>query len=307
FLSDDKFLIGRNFANKLWNASRFVISNLEEYNTDFSYSKLDMQDKFILSKLNLVIKTARDAVDNFRFDIMSKSLYEFMWDDFCDWYIEGIKPYIYGDKKNSEKMKVACFVLDNALRLLHPVMPFITEEIHNHLTKEKKYLVDVKYPEFNEKLVFSQEEKDFALVQNISKEIRNLKANSNIKRSVKLPVIIKPGKMNSQTIFNVEYFSGCEIKQEDIADEKKYSKIVIDNLEILVDLSEHINMDEEKNRLEGDIKKLVNEIKRAENMLANKKFIEKAPEELVNAEKEKLVKFTEQKNKLEETYKNLFN
>ena len=307
FLSDDKFLIGRNFANKLWNASRFVITNLDRFDTEFSAEKIDMQDKYILSKLNNAIKTASDAVDNFRFDVMSKTIYEFIWDDFCDWYIEGIKPYIYGDKKNDEKLKVACFVLENALRILHPVMPFITEEIHNHLTGKQKYLVNEKYPEYNPEFVFEEEEKEFTLVQDISKEIRNLKANSNIKRSVKLPVIINFNKLNRDTLFNVEYFAGCEIKEDNNTNEKKYSKIVINDLELFVDLSSHVNLDEEKARLEGEIKKLENEIKRAEKMLSNTKFVEKAPKELVDAEKEKLEKFTEQKSKLMQTYKNLFN
>ncbi len=309
FLSDEKFQIGRNFSNKLWNASRFVISNLEEYNTEFNKDNLDILDSFILTRLEKTKETISAAYKDFRFDVLSKSIYEFIWDDFCDWYIEGIKPYIYGKKEDDgNKMKVACYVLDNALRMLHPVMPFITEEIHNHLTKVEKSLIDEKYPIKDDQLIDEENLTEFKKIQGIVKEIRNLKAQSNIKKSETIKVILLNDSFkDEESLHYVQYFAGAELELVDTLPEGgKYSKAVAENVEILVDLTENVDLEEEKERLKGEIDKLVKEIERSTKMLNNKGFVANAPEKVVEKEKEKFEMYKESKSKLEETYKNLF-
>ncbi|PLX19742.1 MAG: valine--tRNA ligase [Candidatus Muiribacterium halophilum] len=309
FLSDEKFQIGRNFYNKLWNASRFVISNLEEYNTEFNKDNLDILDSFILTRLEKTKETISAAYKDFRFDVLSKSIYEFIWDDFCDWYIEGIKPYIYGKKEDDgNKMKVACYVLDNALRMLHPVMPFITEEIHNHLTKVEKSLIDEKYPIKDDQLIDEENLTEFKKIQGIVKEIRNLKAQSNIKKSETIKVILLNDSFkDEESLHYVQYFAGAELELVDTLPEGgKYSKAVAENVEILVDLTENVDLEEEKERLKGEIDKLVKEIERSTKMLNNKGFVANAPEKVVEKEKEKFEMYKESKSKLEETYKNLF-
>ncbi|MFA5479345.1 MAG: valine--tRNA ligase, partial [Candidatus Muiribacteriota bacterium] len=177
FLSDDKFQIGRNFANKLWNASRFVITNMNDFNPEFDKEKLDIIDRYILGKLYLTASEASKSLNEFRFDIYSKKIYEFVWDDFCDWYIEGIKPEIYSENKQSNKIKVALYILDSILKLLHPVMPFITEEIYTHLTKRNNSLVEESYPEFSEN-PYIKDIEQFEVIRNIVREIRNMKNES---------------------------------------------------------------------------------------------------------------------------------
>jgi len=309
FLSDEKFQIGRNFSNKLWNASRFVISNLEEFSTDFNRNKLDILDSYILTRLEQTKDTISTAFKDFRFDVLSKSIYEFIWDDFCDWYIEGIKPYIYGKKEDDgNKMKIACYILDNALKMLHPVMPFITEEIHNHLTGSEKTLIDEKYPVKDLSLVDEDKKDEFSKIKGIVKEIRNLKAQSNIRKSETIKVIMKKDAFKSEeSIHYVQYFAGAELSLVDTLPEGgKYSKAVAESIEILVNLTENIDPEEEKERLKGEIDKLIKEIERSTKMLSNKGFVDNAPEKVVAKEREKFEMYKGAKSKLEETYRNLF-
>jgi len=279
---------------------------MNDFNPEFDKEKLDIIDRYILGKLYLTASEASKSLNEFRFDIYSKKIYEFVWDDFCDWYIEGIKPEIYSENKQSNKIKVALYILDSILKLLHPVMPFITEEIYTHLTNKKNSLVEESYPEFSEN-PYIKDIEQFEVIRNIVREIRNMKNESNIKSSVKVKIYVDESKLDKVSSFYIEYFSLCEICSKTSVDINDFSQLIVDGIELFFNSDDYTDKEEEKNRLEKELQKLQAEIIRSEKMLSNKGFLDRAPKELIQKEKDKYAQYVESRKKLEETYNKIAN
>ena len=293
----------RNFANKLWNATRFIMMNLSDQieDSNFDKDKLLDQDKWIISKLEKTIKSITEKIDKYEIGLAASDIYNFIWSDFCDWYIEMVKPTLYseGDKVNTQK--VLLFILENILKLLHPFMPFITEEIWQSLPKRKTALIVAPWPVFNEEYNFTSEEAAIEYVEDAIKSIRNTRSNMNIENSRKANVIIltKDKKVeeilsrNKDQFLNLAYAKSISITEDENIKNKDQVSIVIDKAEILLPLADLIDFEKELERLNNEKKEAEAEKKRAEGKLKNQGFISKAPEKLVEEERAKVKKYSE--------------
>lgn len=289
----------RNFANKIWNASRFTLMNLDITENKLpDKDKLQTEDKWILSKYNRVVKEVIDNLDKFELGVALSKLYDFIWDSFCDWYIELVKPRLF-DKENKTAetaQYVLTYVLSNTMKLLHPFMPFITEEIWQHLPHEGESIVISSYPEFDEGLVFEDEEKDMEMIMEAISAVRNRRAEMNVPPSRKAQLIIVTDKtdtfMRGAMFFErLASASGVTVKTDKSGISDNAVNIVVGGAEIFLPLEELVDRDKELERLKGEKKKLEGEIKRVEGKLSNKGFVEKAPEKVVAEEREKGEKY----------------
>ena len=302
-----------NFANKLWNASKFVLMNLEGMEElpkieDIDISKLEYEDKWILSKLNTLIKEICENMNNYDLGVATQKIYDFIWNEFCDWYIEIVKTRLYGENKETKLIAqiVLNTVLINSLKLLHPIMPFITEEIYMQLYNIEESIMISKFPSFNKEWNFEKEEKEIEKLKEIIVGIRNLRASLNVHPSKKSELIFVT-KTNKDLISNSEEFlkklgfSEKIIVQEDktgIA--QNAMSILTDGIEVYIPFEELVDVEEEHKRLEDEKKKVLAEIERATKMLSNPGFINKAPEAKINEEKAKLAKYQEILKSIEE-------
>ena len=290
---------GRNFANKMWNASRFAMMNLEiEENKLPDVSELQLEDKWILSRLNSVIKSVTENLDSYELGVALSNLYEFAWDNLCDWYIELIKPRLF-DKENptgKTAQYVLTYVLSSTMQLLHPFMPFITEEIWQHLPHEGESIVISKFPEYSEELNFVDDEKSMTLIMDAISAVRNRRAEMNVPPSKKAKTIIVTDKADifaKGTAFFEKLASASEVVITDTNDgiDPNAVNIVVDGAQIYLPMSELVDKEKELARLEAEKKKLEGEIKRVEGKLNNAGFMAKAPEKLVAEEREKGEKY----------------
>ncbi len=300
--------IGSKFCNKLWNASRFFLLNLDEkYVSSIDNVKLDEIDKWILSELNETIKTVNNSLDAFRFNDVANTLYHFVWDNYCDWYLELSKVRLYGDNEESKKTAttVLLHVLEQTLKLLHPLMPFITEEIYQKLPNHDISIMISKYPEFNSNLIDEEAEKDFALIQEMVYNIRNIRGETRIPIEKKIDVIFKIENEKSQNILNK--FSNyikplAKVSKLTFGKDKerpeKSAYAVGSGYEIYIPLSGILDIDNEIQRIQKEINKAENELERVNNKLNNDKFINNAPEEVVEKEKGKRNEFQNSIEKL---------
>ncbi len=296
----------RNFANKIWNASRFTLMNLDiEENKLPDASELQLEDKWILSKYNTLVKEVTDNLDNFELGIAVQKLYDFLWDNFCDWYIELVKPRLF-DKENptaKTAQYVLTYVLSNTMKLLHPFMPFITEEIWQHLPHEGESIMISDFPKYDEKLNFFEEEKQTEMIMSAVVAIRNRRAEMNVPPSKKAQVIIVTDKTD---IFEkgTAYFEklasaqNVEIKASKDGIDQNAVNIVVDGAEIFMPLGELVDKEKELERLNKEKAKLEGEIKRVEGKLNNQGFVAKAPQKLIDEEKEKGEKYKEMLEKV---------
>ncbi len=304
--SDEKIESSRNFANKIWNAARFTLMNLKT--DDFGLPENpSIEDKWILSKYNNVVKEVTENIEKYELGTALSKLYDFIWDYICDWYIELVKPRLFetntdeNDRLTAQKTLV--YVLSNTLKLLHPFMPFITEEIWQSLPHEGESIMISAYPEYDEKLCFAKEEADTEKVINMIKAIRNRRSDMNVPPSKKAKVYI-------ETAFP-EAFEGsknafCRLASaSELILNSSYTgdgiNIVTDSANAYIPMDELIDRDKEIARLEKEKEAIVSEIKRAQGKLNNESFIAKAPAALVEKEKEKLVKHEETLKNLEQT------
>ena len=313
----EKLESSRNFANKLWNASRFVLMNVESdiIDEETAMKNLKPEDKWIISRVNYVAKDITSNLDNFDLGIAVHKIYEFIWNEYCDWYIELVKPRLYGDAcvDKDTAIFVLIKVMKDMLKLLHPFMPFITEEIWGYLPGNSERLISSAWPEYSEKNNFSDAEKQMELVMNIVRSIRNIKAEMDVLPSKKVNAYFIPGDDEIKRMIEEGqgYFSNLakveEIKiissKEEAGDNAASS--VIDGVEIYIPLADLIDFEKEVERLEKEKSKLDGEIKRASGKLNNKKFTDKAPEKVVAAEKEKLEKYKDMYNKVIERIEQL--
>ena len=301
----EKLEVASNFANKLWNASKFVLGNIKE-DVDAKYleteelpANLTYEDKWILSKLNNVIKEVSVNLDNYDMGVALQKIYDFIWNEFCDWYIEMVKPRLYDENCNT---KDACLwtlnkVLINSLKLLHPVMPFMTEEIFMKLYHNDESIMISKWPEYNKEWVFENEEEAIEELKEIIVGIRNLRTVQNIHPSKKSKLIFvtqnlsKMLETSKAMIEKLGFATDLEIKAENDVNMENVTSIMTKQMEVIIPLGDLIDKEAEKARLEEEIKKLESEVARCEKMLSNPGFVAKAPEAKITEEKEKLTKY----------------
>jgi len=313
--SEDKLEMSRNFANKIWNASRFLLMNLE------GYQKLDdlkycLADGWILSLLNKTIDEVNKALDHFDFGKASRLLYDFFWSEFCDWYVELCKPRLYqtdsDDKADTDQalqkqivQNVLVEVLDSFLRLLHPFMPFITEEIWQKLPVDRESIMVSEWPRTNKKLFNKGAESKMDLLKKIIINLRTIKSELNIAPSKKINAVIKvPNKdelniveTHKDYILNlagvVELSLGADVSRPD-----QSALAVKDEIEIYVPLEGLVDVEKERERLKKEIKSVYENMEKVKTKLSKKEFLDKAPKAIVDKEKEKLVTFAKEEERL---------
>jgi valyl-tRNA synthetase len=305
----EKLEASRNFANKLWNASRFVLMNLDEKATLEAEEKYyKSEDKWILSRINKVTEEVNKNLSNFDLGLGLHKIYEFIWNEYCDWYIELVKPRLYGEneKDKNTALYVLVKVMKDMLKLLHPFMPFITEEIWQYLPGGEDALIVSDWPKVDIDKSYQSSEEEINFAMEIIKSIRNIKAEMDVKPSKKIKGYFVPKNQKyKEYLINIERHLDNLINLEEMKiavskDEIKEdaASSVIDGLEIYLPLSELIDFEKEKERLTKEKDKLESEIKRAEGKLKNKSFVEKAPEKIVNEEKDKLEKYKDMYQKV---------
>ena len=302
----------RNFANKVWNASRFIMMNMEkaEIPETMDITKLTMADKWILSKCNDLVKEVTDNMEKYDLGIAVQKVYDFIWEEFCDWYIEMVKPRLYNDE---DETKVAALwtlktVLINSLKLLHPYMPFVTEEIFCTLQEKEESIMISDWPLYKEEKNFNREEAAVELIKEAVKGIRNVRAEMNVPPSKKAKVIIVTTNEEVADIFatskvffaTLGYASEVLIKEDKTGISQDAVSTVIPNAEIYMPFAELVDIEKEIERLSKEKERLSGELKRVTGMLSNERFISKAPAEKVAEEKAKLEKYTDMMAKVEE-------
>ena len=310
--SDTRFTVGkiescRNFINKLWNASRFVITNTEA-DDDLSFpTRLNGADKWILTRLNDVVKDVTINLNKYEIGLAAAKLYDFTWSEFCDWYIEMSKPLLYsGDKKaHSHAVAMLTYVLTAILKLLHPFIPFITEEIYSKYAPKGSVLMVSEWPAYNKKTVFRKEEKNFEALRETIVAVRNMRAEMNVPVGKKITAYVIPAdaKFMRQAEVWLEKLAGIsEVRfVEGRADvTEKTVAIVTGAAEVLVPLGDMVDTDKERERLSKEIAKAEAEVNRLKALLANKAFVAKAPQKLVDGEREKLAQAEDRCGKLKE-------
>ncbi|MGN0107220.1 MAG: valine--tRNA ligase [Hominilimicola sp.] len=305
----------RNFANKIWNASRFTLMNLDITENKLpDLAELQLEDKWILSRYNEVVKVVTENLDKFELGVALSNLYDFIWENFCDWYIELVKPRLF-DKENptaKTAQYVLTYVLSNTMKLLHPFMPFITEEIWQHLPHEGESIMISNWPEYDEKLNFPQDEESMELIMQAISAIRNRRAEMNVPPSKKAKVIIVTAKTNVFTQ-GTAFFEKLASASEAIVQTDKSGisdnavNVVVPSAEIYLPLDELVDKSKELERLNTEKKKLEGEIKRVEGKLGNPGFVNKAPARVVDEERAKGEKYKEMLEKVLESIKSMEN
>ena len=300
----EKVEANRNFANKVWNASRFIMMNMEGKEiTVPAASELEPVDKWILSKCNTLVKDVTENMENYDLGIAVQKVYDFIWDEFCDWYIEMVKPRLYNSddaKSQNAALYTLKSVLIDALKLLHPYMPFITEEIFCTLQSEEESIMISRWPEYSEDKNYPKEEKDIEIIKEAVRGIRNIRTEMNVAPSKKTTVYVvsedegirrtfEEGKLFFATL---SYASEVLVQKDKTGIADDAVSVMIAGAALYIPFAELVDIQAEIERLEKEEKRLAGEIARCEGMLKNEKFISKAPEAKVAEEKEKLAKYT---------------
>ena len=304
----------RNFANKIWNASRFVMMNLtiDRYELPAA-DKLEREDKWVLSKLNRLVKEVTENLDSFEIGVASAKVYDFIWDTYCDWYIELTKTRLNGTDEDAKltAQNVLCYVLVTLLKLLHPFMPFITEEIYQALPKcdgAEDILMTAQWPEYTEALSFPAEESAMEAVMDLIRAIRARRAEMNVPPSKKAEMLIvttqpEPYRQGLHFIQRLAYASNVTFPETAPADVTGLVSVVTHDATAYLPLSELVDLAAERERIAKELEKAKNGLRITEGKLANEKFVAHAPENVVNAEREKVAKYQELIAKLEESAK----
>ena len=305
--SQGKVEAARNFMNKVWNASRFVLMNAEGVEIPpMSSVKLSPADKWIVSRLESCIKEVTLNMGKFELGIAAGALYDFLWSDFCDWYIELCKSSLYGEDqaKRAATLSVLVFVLENSLKLLHPFVPFITEEIYQNIPGVQGSIMVAEFPRYNSKLSYKKEAKAFEGVMDIIRTVRNMKTSVGCPPAKKVKLFIAtPNRRlvsaNAGSILKLAGASSLEFVDGAAAIPEKTVSQVIESSTVFVPLGELVDVEKERERLQKELERVTGEIARADGKLANRGFLEKAPKNLVEAERAKRDKFIEMKAKIE--------
>ncbi len=305
----------RNFANKIWNASRFTLMNLDVTENKLpDLEDLQLEDKWILSKYNDVVKVVTENLDKFELGVALSNLYDFIWESFCDWYIELVKPRLF-DKENptaKTAQYVLTYVLSNTMKLLHPFMPFITEEIWQHLPHEGESIMISEWPVYNSDLHFPADVESMELIMDSISAVRNRRAEMNVPPSKKAKVIIvteKTDVFEKGTAFFEKLASASEavVQSDKSGISENAVNVVVPSAEIYLPLDELVDKSKELERLNAEKKKLEGEIKRVEGKLNNAGFVAKAPQKVVDEEKAKGEMYKEMLEKVLESIKSMEN
>ncbi|MTV83007.1 valine--tRNA ligase [Secundilactobacillus folii] len=287
-----------NFINKIWNASRYVIMNLGAMSKPElpDESQWDLADRWILSRLNKTVAQVTEQFEKFNFGEAGRALYDFIWSDFCDWYIEMSKEILTGDDEDAKDKtrNVLAYVLDQTLRLLHPIMPFVTEKIWLTMPHEGHSLVTAQYPVTHKAFENEKAEAQMAKLIELIKAVRNIRAEANAPMSSEIDVLIKTDDAELTHVFesNRDYIDRfVHPKELQIGPDVKAPKLamtgIITDAEVYVPLAELVDLNDEAARLQKDIKKFESEVDRAKKKLANNRFVENAPDEVVEGERQK--------------------
>ena len=311
----EKLEAASNFANKLWNASKFVLGNLENYKEiefkDIEKS-LTYSDKWILSKLNKLVLDITNNIDGFELGVFAQKIYDFIWNEFCDWYIEMVKPRLYNEEDETKLAAQYTLnkVLADSLKLLHPIMPFITEEIYTKLYNNDESIMISKWPEYSKNADFDKEELAVEELKNIITGIRNIRVQRNIHPSKKSKLIFvtsesKEAVENSESwLLKLGFGNEIEISANKENLPQNAMSVLANGIELYMPFEDLVDMSEEKERLQKEKERLESEIQRATKMLNNPGFVNKAPVEKVQEEKDKKTKYEDMletvKNRLEE-------
>ena len=303
----------RNFANKIWNASRYVLMNLTVEETGLpDAADLEIEDKWVLTKLNTLIKEVTENMDAYELGVASAKVYDFTWDTYCDWYIELTKARLYGENEKSKlaAQKVLVYVLDQFLRLLHPFMPFITEEIWQAIPHEGKFLMLADWPKYDESLNFGAEAAHMESVMNAIRSIRNRRAEMNVPPSKKstLYVVSDKGEIFRQGegfICRLAYADKVIICENDPEGHENMVCVVTNDAKLYIPLEELIDFEKELARLEKEKANCLKQIAMFEGKLSNEAFVSRAPEKVVAEQREKLEKNRALLAQLEESEKRL--
>ena len=303
--SDTKVEACRNFINKLWNAARFVLMNVEGKTIpDIQEVKFAPADKWIIARLQNCIKEVSTNLNRYEMGVASDIAMNFVWDDFCDWYIELSKPALYGDdeKRKADVLCVLCYVLKNALQLLHPFIPFVTEEIYANLPGSQGSIMVSSFPRYNYKWAYKKESKAFEGVMEIIKAVRAMKKDADCppSKKVELFVVTDNKRLLQQNKDCIVKLSGASeltfVSSASEAGDKTVSAVT-EIAQIYVPLGELVDLEKERVRLQAEIERIDSEIARAQGKLSNEKFVSKAPKKLVDEEKAKLAKYMDMKEK----------
>lgn len=314
--SPEKIEASRNFANKVWNASRFVLMNFDE-NLEFSKvnpAKFTVADKWILSRLNTIIKEVTENLEKFESGIGLQKIYEFIWEEFCDWYIELVKPRLYDRESDTrlEAQYVLNYVLSNSMKLLHPFMPFITEEIYTHLVNDDITIMLSKWPEYRGDYSFPQQEKAMQLIMDAIKNIRNIRAGMNVPPSKKAKIVFVTNGSEAEILQSGKaFFERLASASEVIVQPDKAGipsnavAAIIHGAEIFIPLEELVDVEKEIERLMKEKANLEKELERVNSKLGNEGFVAKAPPKLIEEEKAKKLKYQEMYDKTVERLEGL--
>ncbi len=313
----------RNFGNKIWNASRFIMMNVDQFaeKTGRTVEKPEAGDllpvdKWILSRLNTLVKDMTDNMDRFELGIAVQKVYDFLWEEFCDWYIEMVKPRLYAtddEKGQNAALWTLKTVLIDALKLLHPYMPFITEEIFCNIQDEEESIMISKWPEYTEDRTFPVEENAIEIIKAAVKGIRNVRSEMNVAPSKKAEVFVVSEDKDILKVFeegklffaSLSYASDVKTQSDKngIADDAV--SVVIAGATLYIPFAELVDIAAEKERLEKEKKRLEGELKRSESMLTNEKFLSKAPQAKIDEERAKQEKYRQMMAQVEDRLKSL--
>ncbi len=315
--STEKVESSRNFANKVWNASRFVLMNFDE---DLDFSKVDsnrftVADRWILSRINTVTKEVTENIDKFELGLGLQKVYDFIWEEFCDWYIEMVKPRLY-DRESQGRLEaqyVLNLVLGNAMKLLHPYMPFITEEIYTHLINDGRSIMVSEWPQYSEELSFASEEAKMNLIMDAIRSTRNIRAEMNVPPSKKAKMIfVTAGEAEKAALLEGTSFfqrlagaSEVSVQTDKAGIPPDAVGTVIAGAEIFIPLDELIDIEKEIERLAKEKANLEGELKRVEGKLGNEGFVAKAPPKVIEEEKAKREKYLDMYQKVVERLEGL--
>jgi valyl-tRNA synthetase len=310
-LSEDRIEGYRHFVNKIWNASRFALMNLDGYKDGFpDRAELDLKDRWILSRLNRIIQAVTESLDEYRFNEAAHHIYQFVWHEFCDWYLEMAKPQLFqkqDQKRRCCTQQVMLRVLKTAVELLHPMMPFVTEEIWQKLPLARESIVITPFPEVCLEEIDAKAEADMGLIVQVVTGIRNMRSEMNVPPAARPRAdLLCQGEADRD---NLNKYSGLVCRLAGLETIKIHREIdrpqtavtsVVDNVEIFLLLEGVVNFDEERQRLQREIDKVVKDIDFVAKKLTNQKFISRAPEEIVKKEKDKEKMLKQKEAKLRE-------
>ena len=312
--SAEKAGSAKNFANKIWNAAKFVIANTDkEEVANFKKEDLSIEDKWLLNKLDKLVLDVTNHIEKYEVGIAATKIYDFIWSEYCDWYIEMSKPRLYNEGSTTKNacVYVLNYALVTFLKLLHPFMPFITEKIYQELDNEKISIMLESWPEVKAKFEYEEEEKNIEIIKNIIVNIRNIRANMNVVPSKKTNLIFVTTKYKSlieqaeSFLKKLGFAENIKVQEDKECIPENSVSIVSDGIELFIPFEELVDVAKELERLEGEKEKLEKEVERCAKMLSNKGFVEKAPKAKIEEEEEKLAKYREMLETVEKRIKEM--